>query len=455
MLMTLRRGGLLVAVTALVTACSSGVTPNPSSEVSAQPSTAAPTEAAPSEAATEAPAVTLTYLVDDTEATRTVTQALADAYTAKHPNVTINIETRPGGSDGDNVVKTRLATGDMTDIFFYNSGSLLQALQPSKTLVDLSGEACQADIADIFKPTVSQDGGMFGVPTGTAMGGGVLYNKKIFNQLGLSVPKSWAEFEANNTKIKAAGIAPVGATFGDTWTSQLFVLADYYNVWKAEPDFADQYTANKIKYATDPNAIKGFDRLEEAFKSGWWQKDFGTAKYDDGLKLLAEGKIAQYPMLTFALPTIASTYPEAIQDIGFFGQPGDDAATNGATLWMPAGTYIAKTSKNVDTAKDFLCFIASIEGTDVMTQAQAPSGPYVINGAKLPPDALPAVNDIEAYITANAATSALEFASPIKGPQLEQITVEVGSGLRSAADGAALYDQDVAKQGKQLGLPGW
>jgi raffinose/stachyose/melibiose transport system substrate-binding protein len=31
----------------------------------------------------------------------------------------------------------------------------------------------------------------------------------------------------------------------------------------------------------------------------------------------------------------------------------------------------------------------------------------------------------------------------------------VGSGIRSAAEGAALYDEDVKKQALQLGLPGW
>jgi raffinose/stachyose/melibiose transport system substrate-binding protein len=50
---------------------------------------------------------------------------------------------------------------------------------------------------------------------------------------------------------------------------------------------------------------------------------------------------------------------------------------------------------------------------------------------------------------------ALEFLSPVKGPALEQITVEVGTGIRSAKDAAALYDQDVEKQAKQLGLPNW
>jgi raffinose/stachyose/melibiose transport system substrate-binding protein len=59
------------------------------------------------------------------------------------------------------------------------------------------------------------------------------------------------------------------------------------------------------------------------------------------------------------------------------------------------------------------------------------------------------------YFEAKATTPALEFVSPIKGPALEQITVEVGSGIRQPAEAAALYDDDVRKQAKQLGLPNW
>jgi raffinose/stachyose/melibiose transport system substrate-binding protein len=51
--------------------------------------------------------------------------ALIDAYKALHPNVTFNVEIGMAGTEGDNLVKTRLATGDMNDIFYYNSGSLL------------------------------------------------------------------------------------------------------------------------------------------------------------------------------------------------------------------------------------------------------------------------------------------------------------------------------------------
>src|SRR5690349_1097368 len=292
---------------------------------------------APAPTATQAPAantpVTLTYLVDDSQNTKDTTAALVAAYKAKHPNVTINIETRPGGTDGDNIVKTRLASGDMDDLFFYNSGSLLQALHPTDTLVDLSKEPFISNIVESFLPTVSQNGAVFGVPTGTALGGGILYNKKVFAKLGLSVPKTWADFEANNDKIKAAGITPVIATYGtgSTWTSQLFVLADYYNVAQAVPTFTADYTANKAKYATTPAAAAGFGYLAEGFKKGWYEKDFATTTFDQGLKLLADGQGAQYPMLSFPLSTIAANSPNEVNDIGFFAQPGTDAKKNGAT----------------------------------------------------------------------------------------------------------------------------
>ncbi len=399
--------------------------------------------------------VTLTFLADDSQNTQDTVKALADAYTALHPNVTFSIESRPGGSDGDNIVKTRLATGDMTDIFFYNSGSLLQALHPTDTLVDLSSEAFIANIAESFLPSVSQSGQIFGAPTGTGMGGGILYNKKVFEQVGITVPKSWAEFEANNDKLIAAGIPPVIASFGDTWTSQLFFLADYYNVGLSSPTFAEDYTANKIKFATDPIAAEGFSYLREGFDKGWWQKDYATTKFDQALKILADGKGAQYPMLSFALPTIAANWPDAINDIGFFAQPGADATKNGATIWMPGATYIPKTSSNVDEAKKFLAFIASPEGVDAINAKVPPSGPYLIKGAKLPETVLPAVKDIAAYIDSGNSGPALEFVSPIKGPSLEQICVAVGSGQMTPADAAAAYDKDVEKQAQQLGLPGW
>jgi raffinose/stachyose/melibiose transport system substrate-binding protein len=399
--------------------------------------------------------VTLSLLIDNTETTVLLTEGLTSAFSELHPNVSFDVEQRPQGGDGDNVVKTRLATDEMADVFFYNSGSLLQALNPAETIVDLAGDPMLDNVVDAFIPTVSQGDGVYGVPFGTGLGGGVLYRTDIFEENGLSVPLTWEEFAANNAALVEAGITPVGASFGTTWTSQLFVLADYYNVAQEVPDFAEAYTANEAHYADTPAALRSFQRLQDAYEADWWNEDYGSATYEDALQMLINGEIAQYPMLTFALSEINALDPEAAQNIGFFAQPGETADTNGMTLWMPAGAYIAATTEHEDVARAFLAFIASVEGTEAQTAAATPSGPYLVEGATLPDDVLPAVLDIQEYIDADNVGPALEFLSPLKGPNLEHITVEVGSGLRSAEDAAALYDEDVAKQAQQLGLPGW
>ncbi|WP_291375730.1 extracellular solute-binding protein [Devosia sp.] len=398
----------------------------------------------------------LSFLVDNGPQSVAVAEAWVAAFTEQNPDVSIDMEIRPGGGDGDNIVKTRLATGSMADVFFYNSGSLFQALNPTQNLLPLTNEPFQANVQDSFKSVVSAGGEVYGAPFAPAMGGGIFYNKPLYEELGLEVPKSWDEFMANNEKIKAAGKTAVIQTYGETWTSQLFVLADFFNVLAAEPDFAERYTNNEAKFATSPAALRGFEKLQAVYEGGYLNEDFGAATYPDGLRMVATGEGAHYPMLTFGIGAIAETVPDHINDVGFFAQPGDSVDSNGLTTWMPDSVYIAKSTANADLAKAFVAFIASPEGCDIRNEAVGATGPYMIAGCEIPADVPPAVADMLPYFQEGGQNApALEFLSPIKGPALEQITVEVGSGIRPAADGAALYDEDVRKQAQQLGLSGW
>src|SRR4029077_4816445 len=139
----------------------------------------------------------------------------------------------------------RLSTGDMADVFEYNSGSLFQAIGPEANLTPVTDEPWVADLDDTFKKVVSAGDNVYGSPWQNITGGGIFYNIPLYKKLGLEVPKTWDEFMANNEKIKAEGVAPVEQTFGDTWTSQIFVLADYHNVEAANPGWAEKYTNNE------------------------------------------------------------------------------------------------------------------------------------------------------------------------------------------------------------------
>lgn len=398
----------------------------------------------------------LSILVDNGPQSIATMEAWAEAYKAMNPDVTIDIEVRPGGGEGDNIVKTRLATGAMADVFSYNSGSLFQAINPTQNLLPLTDEAFQDGVQDSFKSVVSAGGEVYGAPFAPAMGGGIFYNKPIYEELGLEVPTTWDEFMANNEAIKEAGKVAVIQTYADTWTSQLFVLSDFYNVLADAPDFAEKFTANEAKFATTPAALRGFEKLQEVAEAGYFNADFGAATYADGVRMIAMGEGAHYPMLTFAVGAIAETAPDYLDDVGFFAQPGDSAESNGLTTWMPDSVYVAANTASPDLAKDFVSFIASPEGCDVRNEAVGATGPYMVAGCELPADVPPSVSDMLPYFQEGGQNApALEFLSPVKGPALEQILVEVGTGSRDAASAAALYDEDVRKQAQQLGLEGW
>ena len=399
----------------------------------------------------------ITFLTNNDPNNIKTANAVVKAFQADNPDITVKVDTRPQGGDGDNIVKTRLSTGDMADVFEYNSGSLFQAISPEKNLVPVTDQSWVGDLDDTFKSVVSAKDQVYGSPYGTVTGGGVFYNTKVYDRLGLKVPVTWDEFMANNAKIKAAGITAVQQTFGETWTSQIFVLADYHNVAAADSSFAENYTANKAKYATTPAALAGFQHLEDIHKAGYLNKDFASGKLNDGLLAVATGKAAHYPMITFAVPPIATVAPKNVNDVGFFALPGADAAKAGATIWEPSGIYIPKTTEGaqLDAAKKFQAFMTTQKSCAAQASVAPVGGPFASKACTLPANVATAVKNLDVYVKKNAVTPALEFLSPIKGPALEQITVEVGSGIRSAKDGAALYDKDVTKQAQQLGLEGW
>ncbi|HET9872302.1 MAG TPA: extracellular solute-binding protein [Propionibacteriaceae bacterium] len=408
----------------------------------------------------DAGATTITFLTGATDNEVAGAKAVIEAFQAANQNIKVTHETRPGGSEGDNLVKTRLATGEMADVFIYNNGSLLQAIKPEQNLAPLDDQPWAGQIDELFAASSKgADGKLYGGPWGTAFGGGVLYNLPVYEKLGLEIPKTWDEFMANNKKIKdAGGVDPVEQTYGETWTSQLFVLGDYHNVEVQVADFAEKYTANQAKYATTPAALRGFEHIQEVREAGYLNKDFASAKLNDGVKAVATGAAAHYPQLGGSAANIENIAPGKSKDVGFFALPGDDASKNGMTVWPgTSAMYIPKAveGEKLDAAKKFIEFATTQPGCDAYIKGNPPQGPFLSKACQLPSEVSQVAKDTQAYFEAGAATPALEFKSPIKGPALEQICIQVGTGQVEAKKGAELYDQDVRKQAQQLGLPGW
>ena len=134
---------------------------------------------------------TLTFLIDPDTASSGY-QAVFDLC-EKETGIHIETELRASGGDGDNQVKTRLASGEMTDLCGYNSGAKLNELDPESNFIDISGEEWASRLDDTFASAVSagSDSAVYGVPLTATNLGCILYNKDLYEKYDLEVPDTW------------------------------------------------------------------------------------------------------------------------------------------------------------------------------------------------------------------------------------------------------------------------
>lgn len=365
--------------------------------------------------------------------------------------VKVNIETRPGGSDGDNVVKTRLASGDMADLCFYNAGSLLNALNPAEYFIDLSGEEFMSRVDEAFASTVTIGEATYGIPFSSSQVGAILYSKPLYEKYNLEVPNTWDEFLKNCDVLKEAGETAILGTFADSWTAQVLYLGDAYNLQKAQPDFVENFDAGKAKWASTPEALRSFEKLEETVP--YYNEDYLATTYDDGCDIMANGEAGHWVMLSQVLSNIYELYGDKVNDLGIFPIPGDTPEDNGMTVWYSGAIYGNKNSDKQEAILKFMEFYVSDEALDAYTSAVLPDGPYCVKGYELPEGAYDAVAvDIQKYFDEGKTLPAIEFIGQVKGSEAPTICQELGSGQTTAKEAAEKYDADCAKQATQLGL---
>lgn len=393
----------------------------------------------------------LSLLVDTTNAANEGFMAIVD-LAEKELGMKINVETRPTSTEGDNVVKTRLASGDMADLCVYNSGALLNSLNPSEYFIDLSEQEFMERVDDSYKQAVSVDNAVYGIPFATSRGEAVLYNKEMYEKYNLEIPKTWEEFLSNCEVLKEAGETAVLGSFADSWTAQIVFLGDAYNLMTAVPEFPEKFDAGEMKWSTTPEGLRSFEKLEDT--TPYYNEDYLSMTYDEGCDVMVNGGAGHWFIMSNALSAMYSLYEDMdmVNNLGMFAIPGDDASVNGITMWYPVAIYGNKNSENQDAILEFMEFYISEAALDAYCEATLPDGPFCVKDYEIPVESYAAVADIQSYIDAGNYEPALEYISQVKGADCPAICQELASGQTTAAEAAQKYDEDCAKAATQLGL---
>ena len=264
------------------------------------------------------------------------------------------------------VLKTKLNSGEATDIFGGQSGKTDLQVQydVEKNAVDLTGEEWTTRHDPLALDMVSLNGKVYGAEIWDTIASNyfvVVYNKNIFEEQGLSVPTTYAEFKDICLKLKDAGINPIYEPISDGWHHVLWFPMVGPRFEELNPGLADQLNKNEVKFADVPVMQEAMSQLNELYNLGCFGDNALSDAFSDANAKLATGEYAMAVTTLTAPVSIEADYPDVpAQTFGFFPMPLVD---NMLAPAHPAGPskFIYSGSKHIDAAKQYLAFLMAPE----------------------------------------------------------------------------------------------
>lgn len=365
--MTGRLASAVAVLAIAVSACGgSAGTASPSAAAPSQaPSTAAATPS-PS-AASQAPAsqaaapVTIKWWhITTGEPGKSDFQAIADAYTAAHPNVKIEITVLE-----NEAFKTKLSTVDASsvpDLFQSWGGGTMAAQADAGLLQDIT--AAVAPWKDTINPgglsIYQYKGVQYGIPWDMGMIG-FWYNKDLFAKAGITAPPAtWDDYLADITKLKTAGIVPLAIAGKDKWPSMHLWT---YLVLRTGGGQALSQMIQSGNWNTDA-CTKAGAAVQALNALNPYQAGYKSATYNDEAAAVGNGKVAMELMGQWA-PSVEkdqSANKTGLGDkLGWFPFPAITGGAGAATDGVGGGNGIAVGKNAPPEAIDFLKFFNSVE----------------------------------------------------------------------------------------------
>ncbi len=289
-------------------------------------------------------------------------------------------------------IRTAIGAGQAPTLIYGWGGGILKGYADAGQVLDLTSwigdqAAWKAKFFDAAWGAGTSNGKIFGVPTNNTQPIVMYYNKKLFDQVGASLPTTWDDVMKLVGTFNSKGIAPFSLGGGSKWTSMMW-LEYLFDRIGGPAVFNNIYAGKKDSWA-DPSALEAYKMVQDLIDANGFIKGFNTITADSNadLALLYTGKAAMMLHGGWAYGAMKSASADFVaKDLAFGGFPtisggkGDakDIVGNPANYWSisakanEAEQAVAKSwlldGQFTDTVVD--AFIAS-GGVPVQKSAQA------------------------------------------------------------------------------------
>lgn len=282
-------------------------------------------------------------------------------YEAANPNVKIDLTILENEAFKQKI-QVAIQAGTPPDMFHSWGGGVM---------VEYANQGMLRDITSYVNSTLSKkvgigalgvygyNGKYYGSPYD--MGGVVMwYNKAIFAECGVSVPKTFAELLSAVKAIKAKGYIPIALGAGDKWPAHFWWV--YLAMRIGGIDAFNAAYGGKGSF-NDPTFVKAGEMLLELAALEPFQTGFLGATYDDQARLVGSGEAAMELMGQWAPSVQANNAGNdgLGENLGMFTFPAvaDGKGALGDVMGGGNGYVFGKNAP--DEALDFLNFFLSKE----------------------------------------------------------------------------------------------
>lgn len=287
-------------------------------------------------------------------------------------NKGIKIDLNFPGSDYENILKVRMASNTLPDVFDTHGWAKVRY---GKYLADLKDLPWASNLTDTIKDVITDSSGkVYCLPMVTAMDG-FIYNADILKKYNIEVPKTVDQLTAAAVEIKQksnGSISPFFMSGVDSWT-----IGQYIDVLSTPLTIspAKNYKKELLNNTFDWNNWTKLPQVMADWKNkGLINSDVLTAKNSDLPQRLANGKVCFDAYFLTCADQVKSINPDV--HLGIMPTPTFDASDSPSFSGGERYTMgIWKDTKSMDTAKTFVNFVAQpSQLTYLVGAAKEPSG---------------------------------------------------------------------------------
>ena len=275
-------------------------------------------------------------------------------YEALHPDIKFEI-TSAQNQEYKEKIKIVVGGDDTPDIFFSWVGDFTERFIREGLILDLT-PYMEADpewkdslIESQLEQYVNSDGMLYGIPFRLDCKL-FFYNKKIFDENNLEVPKTWDEFINVCETLKAAGITPIGYGNQEPWSASHYI-GTLNQIFVPDEVRAKDYNPTSGEF-TDPGYVEALKHYQALLP--YMTENPNGVKPDMGRTNFVMEMAAMYYAELIEIPYIKADNAE--MEFGMFNFPKVEGAKGNQDILtgVPEGFVVSSKTKYPDECVEFL-----------------------------------------------------------------------------------------------------